>query len=170
MHLDVCLDIVDMCKQVQIWILPVMQFYFQHVTCSCIFHAYVLFLSFCSVLMCFLSFSHSLSLGKTRAISICELSAIRLDSFSIHRETFYLADRFSTASRCIEVLLPSTDPRQHRDRFTSVGIQCSIDLDRSSIHQAIFFFICLRGDWFFIFSLLSGQKTFPLDTKTLSHS
>ena len=101
------------------------------------------------------SSSFFFSRQKLEQFQSIELSRICLDSFSIHRETFYLANRFSTASQCIEVLLPSTDPRQHLDRFTSVRIYYSTDLNSFSIHQAMFFYICLRRDLVFIFSLLS---------------
>ena len=46
-----------------------------------------------------------------------ELSGICLDNFSFHRETFYLADRFSTESWSIEVLLPSTN--SYLSRFSA---------------------------------------------------
>ena len=45
------------------WVLPMMLLN-SHVTCSCIFHAYVLFLS--TLNMCFLLFSLSLSLSLSR--------------------------------------------------------------------------------------------------------
>ena len=76
-------------------------------------------------------------LMQSRSIEISGLCLDRCSTISlIHRETFCMADRFSTASRSIEVCLPSTDSRQHLDRFISVEIQYSIDLDSSSIHRA----------------------------------
>ena len=61
MHLDVCLY-VENCVLIGLdWVEPMMQFLL-HITCSCIFHAYVPFLFYLLVLCCdgaFLFFSLS---------------------------------------------------------------------------------------------------------------
>ena len=50
------------------WVLPMMQFIFLHVTCSCIFHAYVFFSFSLSGCNCVLSLSLSLSLSQIDCI------------------------------------------------------------------------------------------------------
>ena len=51
-----------------------------------------------------------------------KLSGLCLDRFLIYQETFCLADRFSTESWSIKELFPSTNSRQHLDRFIFVEI------------------------------------------------
>ena len=72
-----------------------------------------------SYLLSPLGFLSRQKLAHTRSI---KLSGICLDSFSIHRETFCLADRFSTESRSIKVLLQSIDSQEHLDKFIFVEI------------------------------------------------
>ena len=65
MHLDVCLY-VENCVLIGLdWVEPMMQFFFLHVTCSCIFHTYIpfLFYLFCGVVIMF-SVSLPLSLSQ----------------------------------------------------------------------------------------------------------
>ena len=67
MHLDVCLIMLK-CVSVGLdWVLPMM-YLFLHVTCSCIFHAYVsflfsLFASICDVFSFFLPLSDRLCMA-----------------------------------------------------------------------------------------------------------
>ena len=84
-----------------------------------------------------------------------ELSGVCLDSFSIHRETLRLADRFSTKSRSIEELLPSTDSRQHLDRFISRHLVLDRSQQLLNPSKCVFLYMYLRHNPVFIFSLLS---------------
>ena len=51
MHLEVCLYVENYVVIGLNWVEPMMQF-FLHITCSCIFHAYILFLFYLLVLCC----------------------------------------------------------------------------------------------------------------------
>ena len=75
--------------------------------------------SIASCLSSLLDFFSRQILSHIRSI---ELFGICLDSFSIHRESFYPADKFSTEVRSIELILSSTNSRKLLDRFISVEI------------------------------------------------
>ena len=86
--------------------------------------------------------------------AIWNLSRQLFDRFSIHRESFYLADSCSIAVQSIEVFLLSTD-----------SICRDLVLDRSSIHRAVISLNSFNAKSVFTFSYLSRQKSYLSPSK-----